>query len=132
MADRRSRLGVEMFCARPDVHCESTPANSARRRPPSSPGAWRSDSRRRVPAGREYDRAIDFVRVIGNVATHSSRVELADACFRDCIGAAWQLLTAAPMLRSRRAMCVRHRLLPVIPAKVGKHWIARPRLMLCL
>ena len=33
---------------------------------PSSPGAWRSDGRRRVPAGREYDRAVDFVRVIGN------------------------------------------------------------------
>jgi hypothetical protein len=29
-------------------------------------------------------------------------------------------------------MCVRHRLLAVIRAKVGKHWIARPRLMLCL
>ena len=66
------------------------------------------------------------------VANHSSRVEPADACFRECIGAAWQLLTVAPMLRPRRAMCVRHRLLAVIRAKVGKHWIARPRLMLCL
>ena len=35
------------------------------------------------------------------------------------------------MLRPRRAMCVRHRLLAVVRAKVGKHWIA-PRLMLCL
>ncbi len=70
--------------------------------------------------------------VAAAVANHSSRVEPADACFRDCIGAAWQLLTAAPMLRPRRAMCVRHRLPPVIRAKVGKHWIARPRLMLCL
>ena len=66
------------------------------------------------------------------VANHSSRVEPADACFRDCIGAAWQLLTVDPMLRPRRAMCVRRRLLAVIRAKVGKHWIARPRLMLCL
>ena len=83
-------------------------------------------------ARRGCDRAVDFVRVIGNVANHSSRVEPADACFRDCIGAAWQPLTVAPMLRPRRAMCVRRRLLPVIHAKVGKHWIARPRLMLCL
>jgi WD40 repeat protein len=52
-----------------------------------------------------------------------------DACFRDCIGAAWQPLTVAPMLRPRHAMCVRRRLLPVVRAKVGKHWIARPRLM---
>ena len=66
------------------------------------------------------------------VANHASRVGPADACFRDCIGAAWQPLTVAPMLRPRRAMCVRRRLLPVIRAKVGKHWIARPRLMLCL
>jgi hypothetical protein len=68
---------------------------------------------------------------IACVANHSSRVEPADACFRDCISAAWQLLTVAPMLRPRRAMCVRHRLLAVVRTKVGKHWIA-PRLMLCL
>jgi hypothetical protein len=36
------------------------------------------------------------------------------------------------MLRPRRATCVQRRLLPVIRAQVGKHWIARPRLMLCL
>ena len=71
-------------------------------------------------------------RAIAAVANHASRVEPADACFRDCIGAAWQPLTVAPMLRPRRAMCVRRRLLPVIRVKVGKHWIARPRLMLCL
>jgi hypothetical protein len=41
-------------------------------------------------------------------------------------------LTVAPMLRPRRATCVRRRLLPVIRAKVGEHWIARPRLMLCV
>ncbi len=55
------------------------------------------------------------------VANHASRVEPADACFRDCIGAAWQPLTVAPMLRPRRAMCVRRRLLPVIRTKVSKH-----------
>ena len=66
------------------------------------------------------------------LAKHASRVGPADACFRDCIGAAWQPLTVAPMLRPRRAMCVRRRSLPVIRTKVGKHWIARPRLMLCL
>lgn len=68
------------------------------------------------------------------VANHSSRVGPADACFLDCVGAAWQLLTVAPMLRPRRAMCVCvwRRLLPVIHAKVGKHWIGRPRLMRCL
>ena len=71
-------------------------------------------------------------RAIGFVANHASRVGPADDCFRDCIGAAWQPLTVAPMLRPRRAMCVRRRLLPVIRAKVGKHRIARPRLMLCL
>jgi hypothetical protein len=65
------------------------------------------------------------------VANHASGVGSADACFRACIGAAWRPLIVAPMLR-RGARCVRRRLLPVIRAKVGKHWIARPRLMLCL
>ena len=66
------------------------------------------------------------------VANHASRPGPAHACFRDCIGAAWRPLTVAPMLRPRRAICVRRRLPPVIRATVGKHWIARPRLMLCL
>ena len=51
------------------------------------------------------------------VANHASRVGPADACFRDCIGAAWKPLTVAPMRRPRRAMCVRRHLLPVIHAK---------------
>ena len=89
-----------------------------------------------APVGSRIIRAMQLSAARGKtaecVANHSSRVEPADACFRDCIGAAWQPLTVAPMLRPRRAMCVRHRLLPVIRAKVGKHWIARPRLMLCL
>ena len=81
---------------------------------------------------RRSDRQRRSALAFPSVANHSSRVEPADACFRDCIGAAWQLLTVAPMLRPRRAMCVRRRLLPVIRAKVGKRWIARLRLMLCL
>ncbi len=66
------------------------------------------------------------------VANHASRVGPADACFRDCIGAAWQPLTVAPMLRPRRAMCVRRRLLPVIRTKVGKHWSSAVALALPL
>ena len=76
------------------------------------------------------DHAVDVT--VGTVANHSSRVEPADACFRDCIGAAWQLLTVAPTLRPRRGTCVWRRLLPVIRAKVGKHWTVRAPLMLCL
>jgi hypothetical protein len=33
---------------------------------------------------------------------------------------------------ARGAMCVRRRLLPVIRPEADKHWIARPRLMLCV
>jgi hypothetical protein len=58
--------------------------------------------------------------MIAAVANHASRVGPADACFRDCDGAAWQPLTVARMLRPRRAMCVRRRLLPVIRAEVGQ------------
>ena len=39
------------------------------------------------------------------VANHASRVRPADACSRDCIGAAWQPVTVAPMLRPRRNVC---------------------------
>ena len=39
------------------------------------------------------------------MANHASRDRPADACFLDCIGAAWQPLTVAFMLRPRRAMC---------------------------
>ena len=54
------------------------------------------------------------------VANHASRVRPADACFRDCVRAAWQRLTVASMLRPRRAMCARRRL-PGRPREVGKH-----------
>ena len=54
------------------------------------------------------------------VANHASRVGPAHACFRDCIGPAWQPLTVAPMLRPRRAMCVRRRLLPIHPREGGQ------------
>jgi hypothetical protein len=103
----------------------SSPMRAAARRPPgaSCGPACASPGRRSRPAGRG--------ETAERAANHSSRVEPADACFRDCISAAWQLLTVAPMLRPRRAMCVRHRLLAVVRTKVGKHWIA-PRLMLCL
>ena len=40
-----------------------------------------------------------------SVANHASRVGPADACFLDCVGAAWQPRTAAPMFR-RGARCV--------------------------
>jgi hypothetical protein len=99
-----------------------------RARPSSRPS--RVTRQRALP--RDSERAVLARLALPFVANHASRVEPADACFRDCIGAAWQPLTVAPMLRPRRATCVRRRLLPVIRAKVGKHWIARPRLMLCL
>jgi hypothetical protein len=54
------------------------------------------------------------------VANHASRVGPAHACFRDCIGPAWQPLTVAPMLRPRRAMCLRRRLLPIHPREGGQ------------
>jgi hypothetical protein len=49
------------------------------------------------------------------VANHASRVEPADACFRDCVGATWRPVTVAPMLRPRRAICVRSPLAPGHP-----------------
>ena len=50
------------------------------------------------------------------------------------IASAWRgsPLTVATMLRPRRGTCVWRRLLPVIRAKVGKHWTVRAPLMLCL
>ena len=66
------------------------------------------------------------------VANHASRVGPAHACFRDCVAAAWRPLTVAPMLRPRRATCVRRRLLPVIRAEVGQALDRSARLMLCL
>jgi hypothetical protein len=50
------------------------------------------------------------------------------------IASAWRgsPLTVATMLRPRRGTCVLRRLLPVIRAKVGKHWTARLPLLLCL
>jgi hypothetical protein len=81
----------------------------------------------------ECNRPVDFVHAIRNVAKHASRVGQAEFCFRDRIGAAWQprdCCSHAPP--AARDVCARSSLLPVIRAKVGKHWIARPRLMLCL
>ena len=66
-----------------------------------------------------------------SVANHASRVRPADACFRDCIGAAWQPLTVAPMLRPRRNVCAA----PVAPGHPREGGQAPDRtaaLMLCL
>ena len=78
---------------------------------------------------RRSDRQHRSALAFPSVANHASRAGPADACF-EIISAAWQPLTVAPILRRRRAMCLRRRLLLVIRGgRPGKHWIARPRLM---
>ena len=56
----------------------------------------------------------------GTVAHHASRVRPADGCFRDLRRRDGRPLTVAPVLRPRRAMCVRHCLPPVIRATAGQ------------
>ena len=66
------------------------------------------------------------------VALRSSGAGPADACVHDCDNVVRQTLTAAPMLGPPHAICVPCRLLPILRAKVGKHWIAQATLVLCL
>ena len=93
-----------------------------RPRPPSSPSPLRSPSGHTIAASTRSQSWRTTRPVSGR---RTPAFEIASA-------RRGNPLTVAPMLPPRRAMCLRRRLLPVIRAKVGKHWIARPRLMLSL
>ena len=102
--DCASRLRTALRCAA----CEARPPTAATR--PARGLRRTRDPRIARRPGVGADRRVWTskrvrTRTIARVANQASRVGPADACFRDCIGAAWQPLTVAPMLR-RGTRCV--------------------------